>query len=439
MRILYVRDGIAYVTARERQMMDTLYLKLSSIISGAILPLKSKQESNVHSVIESNTSCHIYNLRGKEATSDRFYNALECFSKEVMDQINSTAENILHQYAYFVTEDLHEKPRSTGEYAVEFLTLGITWKRYCGASQQSLKPVLGILRLLYLFRQKHTQLKPFIDPIRGKISSWFLINHISKSARNQAGFNHKTFEKLIQWLDATGEFKDEVKRFLNWKKFLYTLSPEEADDCLDKAVQTEKWFESHAQEILANYTTGVSEFLRIIHPSYRGREDELFCGKNEIEYFVNMVASEIMNQGLRSDFAKTMARVVLVPGCMRAQSAELCKARKEGNNIECIGCTKECNVFRIEQLGKIENFKTYIIPHSSGFTQWLKRWENSTEHGVIAIACPLNITVGGYEMRELNIPSQCVMLDYCGCKKHWNTQGIATDVNDTQIMKLVRL
>jgi hypothetical protein len=380
-----------------------------------------------------------YNLRAEEVSSDRFYHTLKCFSKEVLDQINSSAENILHQYAYFVTEDLYERPRSTGEYAIEFLTLGIIWKRYCGASQNSLKPVLSILRLLYLFRQKHTQLKPLIDPIRGKLSSWFLINHLSKSPRNHSKLNRKTFEKLVEWLDATGEFKDEVKRFLNWKKFLYTLSPAETEDYLDKAVQIGEWFESHAHDILGEYTTGVPEFLKTVHPSYRGREDELFCGKDEIEYFVNMIASEIMNQGLRTEFAKTKARVVLVPGCMRGKPEELCMARKEENDIQCTGCTKECNVFRIEQLGRVENFKTYIIPHSSGFTRWLKRWENSTEYGVVAIACPLNIAVGGYEMRELNIPSQCVMLDYCGCKKHWDTKGVATDVNDNQVVNLVRL
>ncbi|MFP4164743.1 MAG: hypothetical protein ACLFQB_12870 [Chitinispirillaceae bacterium] len=68
-------------------------------------------------------------------------------------------------------------------------------------------------------------------------------------------------------------------------------------------------------------TAGVSEFLTVKHPSYRGREDELFCGKEKIEYFLNMVASELMNRGLREQFENTSERVVLVPGCMRAQPA----------------------------------------------------------------------------------------------------------------------
>ena len=379
-----------------------------------------------------------YNLRADDATSDRFYHTLRSFSKEVLDQVYTSAESTLRLYSNFVTKDLNEQSRSIGEYAVEFLTLGIIWKRYCSAAQRSTKSAFFVLKMLNSLRKKYACLKPCVDQIRGKLSSRFLIKHIGKTARYPNVTNLKTFCKLVQWLESTGEFKDEVKRLLNWIKFFKLLSASEVNDHLSNAVQTGEWFEVHAYKMLGAYTSGVSGFLSEKHPFYKDREDELFCGKHEIEYFVNMVASEIMNLGLRSEFLKTKARVVLVPGCMRAQPEELCKARREGDDILCSACTETCNVYRIERLGRTEIFKTYIIPHSSGFTRWLKQWENSIEYGIIAIACPLNIAVGGYEMRELNIPSQCVMLDYCGCRKHWDTMGFATDVNDNQIVAIVR-
>jgi hypothetical protein len=73
--------------------------------------------------------------------------------------------------------------------------------------------------------------------------------------------------------------------------------------------------------------------------------------------------------------------------------------------------------------------------YSSFITEKLNEKYRSREE--YAIACALNIIVGGYEMRALNIPSQCVMLDYCGCRKHWHDTGIATDFNVERLLKVV--
>ena len=67
----------------------------------------------------------------------------------------------------------------------------------------------------------------------------------------------------------------------------------------------------------------------------------------------------------------------------------------------------------------------------------LRRWSRSPEYGVVAVACLLNIAPGGYEMRELEIPSQCVLLDWCGCSKHWHPQGVPTDLNDRRLVTIV--
>jgi hypothetical protein len=85
---------------------------------------------------------------------------------------------------------------------------------------------------------------------------------------------------------------------------------------------------------------------------------------------------------------------------------------------------------------KKEGCEVYIIPHSSSFTRWLCQWRNTREYGIVAVACVLNIAVGGYQMRELGIPSQCVLLDYCGCKKHWHKYGITTNLNVGRLMEV---
>jgi hypothetical protein len=79
----------------------------------------------------------------------------------------------------------------------------------------------------------------------------------------------------------------------------------------------------------------------------------------------------------------------------------------------------------------------YLVPHSTGFSRWLERWQGAPEFGVIAVACLLNILPGGYEMRARGIASQCVPLDYPGCHKHWRPKGIATGLNEQRLVQIV--
>jgi len=83
--------------------------------------------------------------------------------------------------------------------------------------------------------------------------------------------------------------------------------------------------------------------------------------------------------------------------------------------------------------------KVYLVPHSSGFSRWLDRWQRDKGIGVTAVACMLNILEGGYEMRARGIPSQCLPLDYPGCRKHWDRKGISTALNEERLAQLVTL
>jgi hypothetical protein len=37
----------------------------------------------------------------------------------------------------------------------------------------------------------------------------------------------------------------------------------------------------------------------------------------------------------------------------------------------------------------------------------------------------------------LSIPAQGVLLDYMGCKYHWDEQGIPTDTNITKLLEVL--
>jgi uncharacterized protein len=86
---------------------------------------------------------------------------------------------------------------------------------------------------------------------------------------------------------------------------------------------------------------------------------------------------------------------------------------------------------------KKHKVKCYLIPHSSDFSRFLKKWENNTDTALVGVTCILNLLTGGYEMKRLNIASQCVFLDYCGCKKHWDNDERPTTLNLQELIDVI--
>jgi hypothetical protein len=243
--------------------------------------------------------------------------------------------------------------------------------------------------------------------------------------------------RLIEWLHATGEFEQEAMRLHNWRSFLDTLSQDDATHWIETATELFDWFQSEADRALGPYTSGVSDFLTGEY-SWRGcREDQIFCGKEPSEYHLSMVAAELMNRGLRAEFERTPRKAVLVPTCLRGAHAGNCRAVVYDDDITCAACDPTCTVNRITQRMRDLGATVYLVPHATGFSRWLERWQGAPEYGIVAVACMLNILPGGYEMRARGIASQCVPLDYPGCQKHWRREGIPTGLNEDRLVQIV--
>ena len=156
-----------------------------------------------------------------------------------------------------------------------------------------------------------------------------------------------------------------------------------------------------------------------------------------MEYHLNMVAAELMNRGLRKAFERTSRKVVLVPACMRGAHADTCKAKVRGVDMTCAACDPECTVNYITRRMRKIGATVYLVPHTTGFSRWLDRWEREPGVGVTALACLLNIMPGGLEMRERRIAAQCVPLDFPGCKRHWDREGLSTAVNEDRLVQIM--
>ena len=88
----------------------------------------------------------------------------------------------------------------------------------------------------------------------------------------------------------------------NWRGYLSGLSPVEAENWISVALDLFDWFKQETDLALGKYTAGVNPFLENAYAMRFWREDQIFCGRQPVEYHLGMVAAEVMNEGLREDF-----------------------------------------------------------------------------------------------------------------------------------------
>jgi hypothetical protein len=100
---------------------------------------------------------------------------------------------------------------------------------------------------------------------------------------------------------------------------------------------------------------------------------------------------------------------------------------------------KECSINKLKTIGDKLGFQVLIIPHESSlYSSWKKDSTIKEDVGVIGIACVLNLVSGGLMLKEAGIAAQCVLLDYCGCKKHWHQEGLPTEINEKYMKKILQ-
>jgi uncharacterized protein len=142
-----------------------------------------------------------------------------------------------------------------------------------------------------------------------------------------------------------------------------------------------------------------------------------------------------MNRAFRKDFINTDAKALLVPGCMRLNIEE-CKAMSIREGLRCEGCDPKCNVNKLREMGKKYDYEIYIIPHASDLSLWSPQ-PNKPKRGVVAVACVTTLVEGGWELKRYNVNAQCVLLDYSGCKNHWNKDGVQTCINIRELKRIL--
>jgi hypothetical protein len=365
-----------------------------------------------------------YNLKAGGNNSGTFYKRLEEFTELVLERGNNHLKSFLDDYRAYCNDDSNME-----DALLDFLIIGVLYNEYSGIEISFLNLKVSVLCFLFSLRKQHPVIKRYTDITRGKLASRWLGN----KPRRKCGYTGNDFKNFILFLKGTCEFKEDLKRISRVQNFMSHQTENFSQQFMDNIVRFAEWFACTANEWLGSYTDKVDHFWANNSSLYHGKEDYFFCGRSEKEYHLNMVGAALMNRSLSNSFQKTTKKVLLLPTCM-ADSMD-CKAVFKGKDLTCSHCSPNCRISQVTNNMKKEGIQTVLIQHSSKFSQWLKPWANQKDTGLIGVACILNLLMGGFEMKRLNIPSQCVFLDHCGCKKHW-LSGIATDINTEQVRKV---
>ncbi|MEN6316237.1 MAG: DUF116 domain-containing protein [Clostridiaceae bacterium] len=380
-----------------------------------------------------------YSLLENQDQSDEFYKVLSAFTDEVLAEMDDLTHSAVDGYASHRLRQEGLSTRSKEEYGFELLVLGTLWEIYSGDASGLEEVPRQLLTGLARLRRQNCKMKPGADFIRGLLSTIFLSPDLYDHAY-KLDVSLKQLDKLLEWLAATGEFNQEVLRLRQWKEYLKTLTDKESDDILATALTFAAWFEDRSEEVLGRYTENVDRYLNELRPEHYWHEDVIFCGRRRVEYHLNMVGAEIMNRAFKERFVKTVRKAVLIPACMRILPAGECKGRTDKNGFHCAGCTAECNIFKLIKLGRKNGFDVQVVSHESSISaNRSDQVKLDGDTGVVGIACVLNLISGGWLLDGMDIPAQCVMLDYCGCKRHWNREGMPTQINVRQLERVLEL
>ena len=380
-----------------------------------------------------------YTLKPGQPNSEAYYRDVRDFTKTVIKQARFTITPVIDDYTRYLRTYNLEELRHPEEYILEILSFGILWRQYAAKALKVKHAPFVTMARMSEWRKEHQKVKPLIDFGRGILLTAFLFPETSDQRPDVPTLEQ--VDHVCKWFEATGEFREQALRFIRWRAYWGTKINTELYNIFMLIEEFTDWFKEASEKALGKYTGNVDAFLESSEKKYRWREDRVSCTRSRLEYHLNMVGAELLNDAFREDFSKGETKAVLIPGCMRGRPAEKCEAVKVKEGLICSDCLPGCRVNKLRKEGKrrtgSEAFDVYIIPHASDLSLWSSK-PGEPVRSVVASACVTTLVEGGWELKRYNVPAQCVLLDYCGCSKHWSEKGITTSFNMDELTRRVK-
>lgn len=376
-----------------------------------------------------------YTLKPGHQDSGEYYRVIQEYTDVLVQKAEAVLMPFIHEFTEYLKKYNLETIRAKEEYILELLSFGVLWRSYADTALSVRHAPFITLSRMADWRKKHTHLKTGIDAVRGFLFTLLLLPENTRTQKPGVP-SLAQIDSVCRWFESTGEFKEEALRFVRWRAFWHTKPAAELNRIFLAVNSFADYFEKSAAEKLGGYTENVEEFLGRNIKHYRWREDRIQCTRRRSEYHLNMAGAELMNRAFRKEFTQTDKKILLLPGCMRHNNDSSCKAVKVCGGFKCTGCVAGCRVNQMCALGRKMGFEVCIIPHASDLSLWSPR-NGIPGRGIVASACLTQLIEGGWELKRYDVPAQCVPLDYCGCRKHWHSEGFPTELNLKELKRIL--
>lgn len=351
------------------------------------------------------------------------------------------SKDMEHYSSYLEKKRLN--PNTTEDSILELLCMGVLWHSY-GKDALGINPITrSILKNISFVRQRVPKLKSIMNPLKGFFLTLSAERNPLFTNSEYKHLNLMTFNnlgKLIRYLESMDEYHQEVVRLKRWYDYIETIGVEHHIRFFLKLQQLTSEFLIEADEQLGYYLSGINYYRIHEHPKRRYYEDYHFTGKYREEYYLNMVGASLLNMAYRDEFLEAYTKMILLPTCMRALPKGHCKAKSYGNWLKCAHCHKGCQVSEVSKLGDKNGYVVYMVGHSSSISsEGSDTSKMSQGMGIIGISCILNLVSGGWMLREQGVAAQCVLLNFSGCKNHWDDEGIVTNIFIKQLKERMNI
>lgn len=348
--------------------------------------------------------------------------------RSYLTQVRALVEEVLEMgepfraltaaYGQYVAQTTRVDSPSHEESLLELLMLGVLWLAR-GHESLTGSPAQHDL-VVELVRERRAGAGKRRDGSQNRLLSFDTAHERGSSVPSLC-----ELQRLNDWLLATGEYDDEVKRLGGWLDFLSQPDRRSAA-VLERIVGFARDFEGCSLNRLGSFTEQVDRFLQEQLPLRRQREDAAQCSRRRLEYHLNMAGAELLNRAWQKEFLACTEQIVVLPGCVRASSHPRCSAIRTETELRCTHCRNDCLVSRATQLASSYGKPTVAVIHGSDFSRFLEAALARGNHvGIIGVACAPGILGAGFRAKALGLPAQCVLLDASGCE-HWLPESTPT-------------
>jgi uncharacterized protein len=396
-----------------------------------------------------------YSLRLDASDSDDYYREVAAFADSWLERTLPQTLDLVTGFREFRLSR-GEPDRSDAEYMFELLALGVLIREHGREASRMPAWAEYLLQRLVSVQSRYPRAESIIKALRG------LLGWLSRSLPDSgtlapelasvasADVAHRRHEAAwladqipgaerdgdpvghaIAWLGANDESAKE-KRFSEWRVYFIHMGESFAQAVVSRCLDLADEFAKSSMVTLGKYTENVERFLRDEAPKYRHRYDARLISSTRLEYHLGMLGTEILNRAFRTRFLETKRKMVILPPCMCAPKKE-CKAVETPFGAKCQACTPSCRVNQITKLGGKRGFSVTMIPDNVKVFGSGKRAESI---GLVGVSCALTNWNGGWDAGALGIPAQGLLLDYVGCKFHWDKEGIPTDTSLKKLQEL---